>query len=124
MLMQTPTAIDTVHAYTGMRKISLNRTTPTSPLRIFLNNNATLQVGLLDQVRSTECPASSAAAQIVSNQCRFSSGLSHMHVAFIVMRLCSAAYKMHPEQHYIACAPCWSGSAGVYSLSMHDVCML
>ncbi|CAK0785159.1 hypothetical protein CVIRNUC_008365 [Coccomyxa viridis] len=46
---ETPTAIDTVHAYTGMRKISLDRTTPTSPLRIFLNNNATLQVGLLDQ---------------------------------------------------------------------------
>ena len=91
MLMQTPTAIDTVHAYTGMRKISLNRTTPTSPLRIFLNNNATLQVGLLDQVRSTEYPASSAAAQTVSHQCRSSSGLRmarcHMQVAFIVLRL-------------------------------------
>ena len=43
-------AVDTVGSYLGMRKVSLDRTTPTSPLRIFLNNNATLQVGLLDQV--------------------------------------------------------------------------
>ena len=55
--MQTLTVIDTVHTYTGMRKVSLNRTSPTSPLRIFLNNNATLQLGLLDQVRGTACPA-------------------------------------------------------------------
>ncbi len=46
----TATAVDTIGTYLGMRKISLNRTSPTSPLRIFLNNNATLQVGLLDQV--------------------------------------------------------------------------
>lgn len=44
------TTVDTVAAYVGMRKVSLNRTSPTSPLRIFLNNNASLQIGLLDQV--------------------------------------------------------------------------
>lgn len=43
-------AVDTVSTYLGMRKVSLDRVTPTSPLRIFLNNNATLQIGLLDQV--------------------------------------------------------------------------
>jgi hypothetical protein len=42
--------IDSVGSYLGMRKISLNRTSPTNPLRIFLNNKATLQLGLLDQV--------------------------------------------------------------------------
>ena len=42
--------IDSVGSYLGMRKVSLNRTSPTNPLRIFLNNNATLQLGLLDQV--------------------------------------------------------------------------
>lgn len=52
MRVQAPaaSAVDTVGTYLGMRKISLNRTSPTSPLRIFLNNNATLQIGLLDQV--------------------------------------------------------------------------
>lgn len=42
-------------SYLGMRKVSLDRTTPTSPLRIFLNNNATLQIGLLDQVSGSPC---------------------------------------------------------------------
>ena len=42
--------IDSVGSYLGMRKVSLNRTSPINPLRIFLNNNATLQLGLLDQV--------------------------------------------------------------------------
>ena len=52
--MQLPSipVIDSVGSYLGMRKISLNRTSPTNPLRIFLNNKATLQLGLLDQVKS------------------------------------------------------------------------
>ena len=52
MYLQAPaaSAVDTVGTYLGMRKVSLDRVSPTSPLRIFLNNNATLQIGLLDQV--------------------------------------------------------------------------
>jgi hypothetical protein len=52
LIVQTSSipVIDSVGSYLGMRKISLNRTSPTNPLRIFLNNNATLQLGLLDQV--------------------------------------------------------------------------
>jgi len=73
MPVQAPTAsaVDTVGTYLGMRKVSLNRTSPTSPLRIFLNNNVTLQVGLLDQVscatdRCTHCVASVAPWDIKS----------------------------------------------------------
>ncbi|BDA45139.1 probable beta-glucuronidase [Coccomyxa sp. Obi] len=41
--------LDEVMSYTGMRKVSLGKSTPMSPLRIFLNNEPFLGFGPLDQ---------------------------------------------------------------------------
>jgi hypothetical protein len=41
--------LDQVQGYAGMRKIATCQTSQDGPLRICLNNEAILQIGLLDQ---------------------------------------------------------------------------
>ncbi|KAK9908188.1 hypothetical protein WJX75_003952 [Coccomyxa subellipsoidea] len=49
VVQQTSTFFDEVMSYAGMRKIALGKSTPTGPLRIFLNNEPLLFLGTLDQ---------------------------------------------------------------------------
>ena len=50
------TVLDVVESYAGMRKIALGRTYRDGPLRILLNNKPILQLGLLDQARTSGEP--------------------------------------------------------------------
>jgi hypothetical protein len=58
-------ALDSVLGYTGIREFTLQKVTDEAPLRIFLNNQPLLALGLLDQVRSAPWTIASTKPHLV-----------------------------------------------------------
>ena len=76
--VQTSTFFDEVMSYAGMRKIALGKSTPTGPLRIFLNNEPLLFLGTLDQARTIFLMYSQLLASWLSTAaCKYSGFTGH-----------------------------------------------